>query len=696
MRAVTVMRHSESTRVMRLLCALLVGLTLASVAPAAELVLSEFNGTGVSYSFGSLSHTVGPTSLRLSGSTDSGGFGVVTPLDLTPFADGRFVIDFEKNVGNTVNAFDMELIDSSGNAGKYRIGLSEFSTGVPSQAISSTTLSNPTHGNGFNSLDLGSIATWQVVGTYSTPSPFDISFDRILVSDTVAAPPAYPGAEPDALWRTEAATRIANHRMADLQVHVRDAAGISVPNAEIAVRMKRHEFGFGTAVRSKNLIDPGANNDIYRDTLKQLFNTSVLENALKWKPWAGEFGPNWSQARTRQAVDWLNAENIELRGHNLVWPGYSNLPNVVQTRLEDFVNNGTPLTSAQQAQVRALVELHIADIAGEFEGDIAAWDVVNEPRSNRDIMDALPEGESVMVDWFNAARNADINAKLYLNDFDIIAGGGVDTFNQQDYFDRAEFLVNAGAPIDGLGFQSHFVEGALTGPEQVWEILDRFDTLGLEMQITEFDFETMNEQLQADYTRDFMTAAFAHEGIDDFLTWGFWEGEHWRPDAAMYRQDWSIKPNGQAYIDLVFDEWWTDEDLVSTAVGLAETRGFKGEYEITVTYNGEQVTVPAVLSDDGLTLDIVLNQLAADFNGDGVVDAADYTTWRDGLGTDYTVADYDLWVASFGAQLGASSQAVPEPTSVVLLASLACLRLRGMRVGRCVPRTLFDRRSTAE
>ncbi|TWT36985.1 Matrixin [Posidoniimonas corsicana] len=85
--------------------------------------------------------------------------------------------------------------------------------------------------------------------------------------------------------------------------------------------------------------------------------------------------------------------------------------------------------------------------------------------------------------------------------------------------------------------------------------------------------------------------------------------------------------------------------------------------------------------------------LAGDYNGDGVVDAADYTVWRDSLGQsgqslaadgngDLLVdsADYGLWRSNFGesaATVGLAENA-PEPAAVLLLASggLACLRRR--------------------
>jgi hypothetical protein len=76
--------------------------------------------------------------------------------------------------------------------------------------------------------------------------------------------------------------------------------------------------------------------------------------------------------------------------------------------------------------------------------------------------------------------------------------------------------------------------------------------------------------------------------------------------------------------------------------------------------------------------------LAGDFNGDGKVDAADYASWRKGLGTTYTQTDYDVWRTHFGQSAGGGSgasagSAVPEPSCPVLLLATAMLSLRTLR-----------------
>jgi Tol biopolymer transport system component len=74
-----------------------------------------------------------------------------------------------------------------------------------------------------------------------------------------------------------------------------------------------------------------------------------------------------------------------------------------------------------------------------------------------------------------------------------------------------------------------------------------------------------------------------------------------------------------------------------------------------------------------------IQTLPGDFNFDGMVDAADYTAWRDGLGSDYDMDDYADWKNNFGANStsgNAAAATVPESASGVLLVSaLACFAM---------------------
>ncbi|WP_425395540.1 endo-1,4-beta-xylanase [Aeoliella sp.] len=672
----------------------------------AEFTLSDFNGTGFDWTFDSntFQQTIGPASVRLTDNTTGwGGAGIVAPgggLDLSPYGSERLVIDMVVEAGNGVSQFDIELIDQVGSggstqrSGKWTFNVSGLTPGVPSRLFSTTTLDNPPSGIGdYQNLDLTDIDRWQVLGQYGSSQPFDISFDRIAVSGET--PPAYPGQELDAEWRTQAATQIDAIRKADATVKVVDLAGNPVPGANVTIHQQQHEFGFGSAVQAYRLRDNAPQYDQYKDKVAELFNVATLENNLKWQPWEGEWGGQWTQQGALNALDWLASQGIAGRGHVMVWPGYNNLPSDIKAMLD----SGNTLTPTEQNEVRIRIAEHIAEVGAATNGKVVAWDVINETRTNNDLMNQLSEGNQAMVTWLQQAEAATDATDLYINDYGILSsGGGTNTSNQNQYYNTIEYLLDQGAPLDGIGFQGHYRAGELTGPEQLWEILDRFNELGLEMQVTEFDFETTDEQLQADYTRDFLTAMFAHSGVSDVIHWGFWEGAHWRPDAALYRSDWSIKPNGQAYLDLVFGEWWTETDGVTDGLGEAIARVFKGEYLVTASLGGTDYSLHAEFLTDGDEVTITVPILVGDYNDDGTVNLADYTLWRNTLGSDTELsadgdgsgkvdaADYMLWKQNFGSSLPSTyySTAIPEPTtcSLVVAASTVGLLCRRQRVGR--------------
>lgn len=64
--------------------------------------------------------------------------------------------------------------------------------------------------------------------------------------------------------------------------------------------------------------------------------------------------------------------------------------------------------------------------------------------------------------------------------------------------------------------------------------------------------------------------------------------------------------------------------------------------------------------------------LAGDYNGNGTVDAADYTVWRDGNSPDSSIVGYNLWVSNFGTSAPPATT-VPEPTTLLLVTLAAGL-----------------------
>ena len=137
------------------------------------------------------------------------------------------------------------------------------------------------------------------------------------------------------------------------------------------------------------------------------------------------------------------------------------------------------------------------------------------------------------------------------------------------------------------------------------------------------------------------------------------------------------------------NSWTTDYSSTVNADGSVTLPGtaFYGDYEVTVLGKKYQLHLAKGSTDYSLTVPV------GDYNGDGVVDSADYTVWRDTFGsaTDLRAdgngnglidaGDYDTWVAKFGNVYSTgpgAAAAVPEPAAIVLLiaGSLAILPTR--------------------
>jgi hypothetical protein len=146
--------------------------------------------------------------------------------------------------------------------------------------------------------------------------------------------------------------------------------------------------------------------------------------------------------------------------------------------------------------------------------------------------------------------------------------------------------------------------------------------------------------------------------------------------------------------------------IVSTLGGFTPTNGNSWQIITAGSIAGSfsSITAGYTVQQQGNNLILFFGNptLAGDYNGDGIVNAADYVTWRQAMATGGTLfnetaspgvvdqADYDAWRANFGATNAPGSGssavfgAVPEPTTSWLLALAALSALCGK----------FRRRST--
>jgi len=397
-------------------------------------------------------------------------------------------------------------------------------------------------------------------------------------------------------WRREAERRIDSLRKANIVVHVQNPIRQSISGATVSLSMKRHQFIFGTAVSAQLLTDTSSDGERYRKLVKRLFNKVVLENDLKWGPWLANT-PRYNRKQTMQALRWLKAHELPVRGHYLAW---------------GYIRDRDPVRFNPEAPelYRDALFAHIREKLQTVGDLVVEWDVINHIVTQRNYNLAQIYGRGIWVDLLNLASELAPAQRRFVNEGRILINHPQN--RREAYYEAIDFLLKQGAPLDGIGMMGHFTTATLMDPPGLWQIFDTFGSFGLPILITEFDvrfgkqgeryaLSKEEERLQADYTRDFLTAAFSHPAVEGVLLWGFWEGRHWYPSAALFRQDWSIKPNGRVWEDLISRVWWTDTTGTTDSLGQFRVRGFKGDYTLTVndgqnTYRTDfSVTEPSVV-----------------------------------------------------------------------------------------------------
>ena len=396
----------------------------------------------------------------------------------------------------------------------------------------------------------------------------------------------YAGREAGAQWRKDALQRIEKLRTAPLTINVVDANGKAVKGAEVDIKMRRSAFIWGTAVGESTLAGDDADSQKYKETLKNLFNTAVIENGFKAGGWCWE---DQRKQQTLKAFQWLEDNGFRQRGHNLVWPGWKFNP-----------RSSRMIAERDTAAFNQFILGQFRERMAVTKGKVIAWDVVNEMMHEKDFFPYLPK--DVTVEWFKEAKRLDPDAKLFINDYAMM-NGTHSPIVIKEYIDLIKDLRSKGAPVEAAGVQGH-VGTQPRSPIQIISDFDLFYKERIPVQITEFDINTDDEELQADYTRDFLIACYSHPACEGVTLWGFWQKRHWKPLAAMYRPDWTEKANGRIWRELVCDKWATRWTKKSDKHGRVNGKAHLGEYDITVRYKDKCIITPAALDSDGLTITV--------------------------------------------------------------------------------------------
>ena len=224
----------------------------------------------------------------------------------------------------------------------------------------------------------------------------------------------------------------------------------------------------GTAVSFQAL----ENDKIYSEVLVDEFSVVTPENELKFN--ATEPRRNLFDFKKADAiVEFARSRNMKIRGHTLVW--YRSDPQWTKEK------------KYSKEELKEILHNHIKSVVGHYKGKIYCWDVVNEAfESDGSLRHNIwyniigPEYIEMAFRW---AHEADQNALLFYNDFDI----EVSNVKSDAVYKFIKELENKGVPINGIGFQAHFDLDSDDNIKRMDLNIKRFAELGLETNFTELD-----------------------------------------------------------------------------------------------------------------------------------------------------------------------------------------------------------------
>lgn len=399
-------------------------------------------------------------------------------------------------------------------------------------------------------------------------------------------------------WREQAEADIREHRTAPLRIRVENADDAGPFTLRVAQRST--PFNWGTVVRvdqaaSRSPAEDGrfVPTDPYHLHFLE-FNSVTPGNAGKWKLWErASYRRNY--LRFAGALDSLGIRN---RGHGTVWPSinrWNAVPQDVVDITDSLGADGEVLVTKNE-RIRRRVRAHIEDnVRALVDIGVYELDLINElvhvPDLTRNIM-GLDREQRIAehTQWYQWAKAAAPSIRLVANEYDLFQSGN--DFHE-DFVAYVGEMLAAGAPIDAVGMQGHFF-GTVPDHAELRRRLDEVAVLGLPMSITEFDMTGES----ADEIERALHAAFAHPLVYGFTVWGAWDGQQWRGNAPIYYRDWSLKPNGERYFELVQGAWRT-EFGVSTSTTDTTVQAFHGNYDVFVELGDRLALAEVSLGADG-------------------------------------------------------------------------------------------------
>ena len=356
----------------------------------------------------------------------------------------------------------------------------------------------------------------------------------------------------------------------------------------------------------------GAANDLTKISdakaanIKMHYDIITPENCMKPQP-IHPSEDKYNFVTSDAMVEWCQKNGLKVWGHTLAWhsqspawffqeknaatgeaaaptpqpattPAAAPDPNGPRPGMGGFGDRANTGPQASREVILERLKSHIMTVVGRYKGKITGWDVFNE--SIADGGDGKTEnlrtsswykavGPDVITLAFKWAHEADPNAQLYYNDYNIEQGAVKNTGKHASSILLLKRLIAEGAPITGVGIQGHWHLD--TNLEDVEKAIENYASLGLKVSITELDVTATgtnsgafgagqgnrtippeNYQKQAEVYKKLFEIFMRHADVIDRVTfWGLSDTRSWRrgQDALLFDGQLNPKPAFNAVIE---------------------------------------------------------------------------------------------------------------------------------------------------
>ncbi len=402
----------------------------------------------------------------------------------------------------------------------------------------------------------------------------------------------------DAPWRQEAIDRIEEVRKGDFKVVVKDKDGNPVPNAEVELDMFEHEVKWGAVMDSPfRLTELQGKVDDYIKNIAKDCNATGCGNAQK----IAYTSANINIAR-RKFAD-VKAQGIKyFRGH-AVW-----MPLLTEGDSRPYILHGLGQSAnLEWADFEEYVKSHINKLVWAMP-EIYEWDVSNE-MTNRVTFDNVYGKDYLykIYEWCKEVFPEGMELALCDNQIP-----------NANYWKKLDEFQRDGVYYDVLAYQGHnfdVVNDPHYGGRSLMDTAEAFDRYtyeyGKQFSISEFTIYAETQELQADFLRDYLILCFSHPGFNAFNM--FWYSDYYTGakstagNTPLYDENFNKKLGWYVWQDLLYNKWWTKDAKATTdADGRGTVNGFYGDYDITVSINGEVVKTEMAAFHRGYENELVI------------------------------------------------------------------------------------------